>query len=150
MARYAASARVVDVEPDVGEVDEARAVAELLASDEPEFELLRTDGMRVTIPRSLLRVMASSASELAEGHWIAVVPGHAELTPNEAARILGVSRPFLVKLLDDDVIPSRRLPRSRHRRVRLEDLVTFQRRRAEKRRGINDIVETARAAGIAY
>ena len=48
------------------------------------------------------------------------------LTPAEVAELLGLSRPFVVPLPDDGEIPSTRLPRSRHRRVRLADVIEFQ------------------------
>jgi excisionase family DNA binding protein len=87
---------------------------------------------------------------LASGRRVALVPSAGELTPNQAARLLGVSRPFLVRLLDDGTIPSRRLDRSRHRRVPLDGLLAYTRRRETRREGINRIVDEALEAGATY
>ena len=68
------------------------------------------------------------------------------LTPAEAAELLGLSRPFVARLLERGDIPSELLPESRHRRIKLEDVLAFQdrrERRAEGRRRIADIAATA-------
>ncbi|MGA2307756.1 MAG: excisionase family DNA-binding protein [Acidimicrobiales bacterium] len=62
-------------------------------------------------------------------------PAETILTPAEAAQLLGLSRPFVVRLLDDGEIPSERLPGSRHRRVRLSDVLAFSARREQRREG---------------
>jgi excisionase family DNA binding protein len=64
----------------------------------------------------------------------------------EAAELLGLSRPFVARLLERGDIASELLPGSRHRRIRLEDVLAFQdrrERRAEGRRRISDIAATA-------
>jgi excisionase family DNA binding protein len=66
------------------------------------------------------------------------------LTPAEAGELLGLSRPFTSRLLDAGEIPSERLPGSRHRPVRLSDVLAFQARRESRRA----VVEAADAAGI--
>ena len=150
MVWSAARTDVVDIEPNAEEAEQTRAVAELFTAEPAGLTLVAADGTRVPVPPALAQLVASGASELARGRRVVLVPGDAELTPNQAARMLGVSRPFLAKLLDDGVIPSRRLPRSRHRRIRFDDVAAFQRRRHEKRQGINEIVDTALAAGVEY
>jgi len=74
------------------------------------------------------------------------IPAEVTLTPAEAAELLGLSGPFVAKLLERSEIPSELLPSSRHRRIRLEDVLAFQarrERRAEGRRRIADIAATA-------
>lgn len=109
--------------------------------------LLRTaDGTEITLPPSLLRLVVSAANNLAAGHAVMAIPAEITLTPAEAAELLGLSRPFVARLLDRGDIPSELLPESRHRRVKLEDVLAFQarrERRAEGRRRIADIAGTA-------
>ncbi|WP_322770470.1 helix-turn-helix domain-containing protein [Frankia sp. Cr1] len=68
----------------------------------------------------------------------------------EAGELLGLSRPFVSRLLDAGEIPSERLPESRHRRVRLSDVLAFQQQRESRRAGRRIIAEAADAAGIPY
>jgi excisionase family DNA binding protein len=132
-----------------------RASATLLADafTEPTdstFALVRDDGTYVPLSPGLISVLRASIDELAEGHAVTVLPSETELTPAEAAEILGLSRPFIVRLLDAGDIPSRNLPNSRHRRVKLSDLVAFQTRRDRRRSGRQRIAEIVEAAELPY
>jgi excisionase family DNA binding protein len=78
------------------------------------------------------------------------LPVETVLTPAEAAELLGLSRPFVVRLLDDGEIPSERLPRSRHRRVRLSDVLAFNARRNQRHEGRRRIADAITDAGLPY
>jgi excisionase family DNA binding protein len=109
--------------------------------------LLRTsDGTEISLPSSLMRLVVSAANNLAAGRAVVTIAAEVTLTPAEAAELLGLSRPFVARLLERGDIPSELLPESRHRRIRLEDVLAFQdrrERRAEGRRRIADIAATA-------
>jgi excisionase family DNA binding protein len=94
----------------------------------------------VDIPASLVRFMAYALEQMAKGNAISVSPLHAELTTQEAADLLNVSRPFLVKLLDERKIPHRKV--GTHRRVVLEDLLKFKRKTEMARRAALDQLAT--------
>jgi excisionase family DNA binding protein len=96
--------------------------------------LVVTDGSQVELPDEVVAVLRSVVSAMAEGQAITVAPRAQVLTTQEAADFLGVSRPTLVRLLSDGKIPFTRP--SRHRRVRLSDLVEYQKRSREERREI--------------
>jgi excisionase family DNA binding protein len=82
---------------------------------------------QVELPTSALRLLVDILAELAEGNAVKVVPVHAELTTQEAADLLNVSRPHLIKLLEDGMLPFHKT--GKHRRVRFADLMRFKSRR---------------------
>jgi excisionase family DNA binding protein len=82
---------------------------------------------KVELPTSALRLLVDILAELAHGNAVKVVPVDAELTTQEAAGLLNVSRPHLVKLLEEGGLPFHKT--GKHRRVRLADLMQFKARR---------------------
>ena len=87
---------------------------------------VRIDDEEVTLPGSLAQVLSDCLEIIAEGQSVAVVRAEDEIGTQEAADVLGVSRPFLVKLLDSGAIPSRKV--GVQRRLRATDVVAYQKR----------------------
>ncbi|MDB6051929.1 MAG: helix-turn-helix protein [Pseudomonas sp.] len=81
----------------------------------------------VELPTLALRLLVEILSELALGNAVKVVPIHAELTTQEGADMLNVSRPHLVKLLDQGALPHTKT--GRHRRLKLADLMIYKEQR---------------------
>lgn len=79
---------------------------------------------QVELPTSALRLLVDILAELADGNAVKVVPIHAELTTQEAADLLNVSRPHLVKLLETRALPHHKT--GKHRRVRFADLMIYK------------------------
>jgi excisionase family DNA binding protein len=115
-------------EAQTARLDEVLTRSEAAAAD---LELLAPGGDRLAIPDGLRRVLARVAHEMARGNGVVVVPVHHELTTHEAAALLHVSRPHLIRMLDDGRLPYRRV--GAHRRIRFDD-VTAYRAREEARR----------------
>lgn len=104
---------------------------------------------RVELPTSALRLLVDILTELAGGNAVKVVPVHAELTTQEAADLLNVSRPHLVKLLEDGALPFHKT--GTHRRVRFADLMQFKAERDQaSEQAMNELARQAQELGMGY
>lgn len=102
--------------------------------------LLGPDGQLVPLPLALFRVLESLVAALREGKAITIAPVDQVLNTEQAADFLGISRPTLLKLLGSSEIDFERPEAGRHRRVRLQDLITYRdRRRITRRGGLDDL-----------
>jgi len=80
--------------------------------------------LEIQVPAASLRVLADTLAQLALGHRLTLVPLEAELSTQYAAEFLGVSRPYLVELLEQGQIPFRRV--GEQRRVRFLELLRYR------------------------
>lgn len=99
--------------------------------DRPGYQLLSPSGEAIELPGSVMEMLQQVIQVLASGDAITVVPVARELTTQQAADILNVSRQYLVRLLDGGRIPHRKS--GTHRRVRLDDVLAFKRLRDRER-----------------
>ncbi|SET29400.1 excisionase family DNA-binding protein [Nonomuraea wenchangensis] len=107
----------------------------------PERSLIRVAGEHgsedpLILPREAVSLLAFILAQAAEGGGVTVIPSHAELTTQQAADMLNVSRPYLIKLLETGEIPFRLI--GKHRRITYEDLQNYKRRDDAKRRAAAD------------
>jgi excisionase family DNA binding protein len=126
---------------------QVESVTEFLAAHRSEAVLTAPDGTSARIPREVFEVLVRVAGAMAQGEAVTVAPVAMRLTTSQAAGLLGVSRPTLIRLLEDGAIPYEQ-PR-RHRILRLDDVLVFQRRRrAEQRALLAEATRQAAADGL--
>lgn len=102
---------------------------QLVVRDEHENESL-------TVPRSAVELLARILAHMAGGQGVSIVPSNAELTTQQAADMLNVSRPFLIGLLNDGAIEFRKV--GKHRRIKAESLLEYMRADDRIRRNAAD------------
>lgn len=107
-------------------------------------KLLTSVGATQNLPDSLHEFLLMVADDLREGQWVAFVLNDAQLTTVEGARMLGVSRQFLIKLLVRCDIPHHMV--GTHRRIYVRDLLAYKAKRDSNRRKILDDLTRAEAA----
>ena len=90
----------------------------------------------LAVPRAAVELLARILAHMAAGQGVSVVPSHAELTTQQAADLLNVSRPFLIGLLDAGQIEYRKV--GKHRRVKAASLLAYLRADDQHRRGAAD------------
>jgi excisionase family DNA binding protein len=102
-----------------------------------------------TIPRRALEFLSHILSIMAEGKAISLIPSESELSTQQAADMLNVSRPHIVKLLEQGVIPFRKA--GSHRRILLEDLIKHASQQKETaRKSLKFLTEQAQDLNLGY
>ena len=121
---------------DRGELEELRDFARQLdgvtESNGEGVHLVGPAGEAIDVPAAALRALKLVAEGMSGGLALSLIPYGKELTTQEAADLLHVSRPHLVKQLEEGRIPHHRV--GTHRRVRLEDVLAYAADRTERRR----------------
>lgn len=112
----------------------------------PRCELVGPSGDVIPIPESVFYVLERVVEVLARGDGVTVVPVGKELTTQQAADLLSVSRQYLVRLLDEGRIPYSKT--GKHRRIRAEDVLAFKETRDKRRvEALNDLTALSEELG---
>ena len=127
----AAAKDIGDLLPSEQESAQARESSRVLSMYARRTESLRVEVSDndhrevISLPAGAVRLLLDLLTEMADGNAVTLMPMHAELTTQQAADILNVSRPYLVKLLDAGAMAHRKV--GTHRRVLLSDLIAYKR-----------------------
>lgn len=116
----------------------------------PTARLRVIDGDKdITVPVAALHLLVDILAQMARGNAVTVVPINAELTTQQAADFLNVSRPFLIGLLEQGKVPYRKV--GTHRRVRFQDLAAYQKvSQSEQRKAADALAREAQDLGLGY
>ncbi len=141
--------------PSAQEAEIARASGMLLsryAQSKAPLELRITNGEQaepIELPAGAVALLMDILEAMAAGQGVTIIPENAELTTVQAAEVLNVSRPFLIKLLDEQKIPHRKV--GKHRRIRMEDMMAYKAAMdAERERVLDQLAAEAQEQGMGY
>jgi excisionase family DNA binding protein len=138
-------AQTIRPSDDTARAEATRLLKALRRTRHPKVSL--PSGESAELPRPAADALLEALQAVADGREIVVLGADRDLTSSQAADLLGVSRQYLVRLLDDETIPSYLV--GSHRRVRLDDLMAFKAERDDKRRSVLDeMVREAEDAGL--
>lgn len=116
---------------------------------EDNFRIQLDNGQELLLPKSLKRLLTHLLTEMSHGNAVTMIPIHAEMTTQEAADYLNVSRPYLVKLLEEGDIPFHKI--GSHRRVRFSDLREYKDRTvAARARALDELAAQSQELGMGY
>jgi len=141
--------------PSPDEAQQAQEALRLLSSVKQRgprsFQVVKSksENVAVTVPKEAFDLFLEILGHLANGTAVSIVPVHAELTTQQAADMLNVSRPFLVKLLETGAIPHRKV--GAHRRILMADIMAYKQADDEKRNAVLDeLAADAQKHGLGY
>lgn len=101
------------------------------------------------LPAGAVALLMNILEAMAAGQGVSIIPENAELTTVQAAAVLNVSRPYLIKLLTERAIPYRKV--GKHRRILMEDMMAYKRRTDRERETVLDqLVSDAQENGMGY
>ncbi len=128
----------------------SRKLAKLISKDSiMRLQMADKNGEILEIPASVAHMLLDMLEQTANGKAITLIPFNAEMTTQQAADFLNVSRPFLIQLLDKKQIPFFKI--GTHRRIHFEDVLNYKTAIDNKRKDtLNELAKQAQALDMGY
>ncbi len=129
--------------------ESSRILSTRIHSTAPQFKIIEQDGTEQTValPAAAYRLLVDVLTQMSQGNAVTLIPIHAELTTQEAADLLNVSRPYLIKQIEAGDIPHHKI--GRHRRIRFDDLMAYKERMDMARsQALDELVAQSEAMGL--
>jgi excisionase family DNA binding protein len=133
-------------------VESSRQLAPLVQNERSStsISILEDElGQKIVVPNVAISLLLEILTQMALGNAVTLMPYHAELTTQQAADLLNVSRPFLVKLLESGELAHRMV--GKHRRVLLQDVMKYKENIDRARNEtLNELVAQAQELNMGY
>ncbi len=121
----------------------------LAAHGHGDLRVQLDDGQTLVLPRSVSRLLQHMLAAMADGNAVTLIPIHAEMTTQEAADHLNVSRPHLIKVLEREEIPFRKV--GTHRRILFEDVQRYKAKiEADRSHTLDELARQSQELGMGY
>ncbi|MDD4159101.1 MAG: helix-turn-helix domain-containing protein, partial [Proteiniphilum sp.] len=119
---------------------------EQLKTDQVEIEIEETRE-KIVLPKKALNLLGEILKAMSQGKPISIVPLATEVTTQSAAELLGCSRPYLVKLLEEGKIEYTKI--GKHRRIKYEDVIDYkQKMKEEQKQRLIDMMHADEDLGL--
>lgn len=129
--------------------ESSRIFASHISEGVRHLKIVEADGSEETaaIPAAAYRLFIDILTQMSQGNAVTIIPIHAELTTQEAADLINVSRPFLIKQLEEGIIPYYKV--GKHRRIRFTDLMEYKTNiDAARSKVLDELVEESQKLGF--
>ncbi len=129
--------------------ESSRQLAALIGKgDKAQLRLIEGDEV-ITVPVSAMRMLVDILAHMAEGEAVTIIPQDAELTTQQAADFLNVSRPFFVKILEEGKLDFHKV--GTHRRVYFHDLIAYKEQSmGERQKALEELAKQAQELNMGY
>jgi excisionase family DNA binding protein len=135
--------------PSKRDSDLAREASRAISSGRQKSLRVKIGDKELILPQAATRLIQHLLTEMAKGNAVTLIPIHAELTTQEAADFLNVSRPHLIRLLEQKKMDFHMV--GTHRRIRFEDLMAFKAKLEKSRReAMDELASQAQDLGMGY
>ena len=138
------------VVPDEKDSELAATASRALArANKASVRVRLDDDSELQLPKSVTPLLIHLLTEMAQGNAVTLIPVHAELTTQEAANLLNVSRPHLIRLLEEGKIPFHKA--GTHRRVRFADIEKYRKQfELQRQAALEELASQAQELGMGY
>ena len=127
----------------------ATASRELARASKASIRVQLEDGTELPLPKAVTPLLIHLLTEMGQGNAVTLIPVHAELTTQEAANLLNVSRPHLIRLLEKGEIPFHKA--GTHRRVKFVDIEAYKEQFERQRKdALEELARQAQDLGMGY
>lgn len=108
--------------------------------------LIGSQGENLSIPEPLYALLKNAVRNLEQGRSLVMIPQDQPLTTQQAGKLLGVSRPYLIRLLDAGEMPFHLV--GKHRRIHVRDVINYAKRKSERKAALDRMSRDAKAVGL--